>query len=84
MSGHTAPPGAFVNMRALPIGHWVGVRLPDGRDVVASHDEPIVAAMRRMNAAIVSGKPPDPAAVAAVAEWADSLTTGQLALWEAS
>jgi hypothetical protein len=66
-------PGEFINWRTLPDGHWVGVRLPDGRHVVTDGREPVAAAMRKVNAAIAGGKPPDPAWFAGITAWLDSL-----------
>jgi hypothetical protein len=53
-------------------GHWVHVRLPDGRDAVARHDDPIVPVMRRiLKATGMSHTDADPRDVAAVARWLD-------------
>ena len=53
-------------------GHWVHVKLPDGRDAVARYDDAIVPTMRRILKATgmnhVEAAPRD---YAAVARWLD-------------
>jgi len=53
-------------------GHWVHVRLPDGRDAVARYDDPIVPVMRRiLKATGMDHKEADTRDYAAVARWLD-------------
>jgi hypothetical protein len=67
-----------VNLRALPVGHWVIVCY-GGSEAVARFDDPVVPAWRRVR----DGKP-RAGDVAAVAAWlARRPRTEQLALWEA-
>ena len=53
-------------------GHYVHVRLPDGRDALASYDDPVVPVMRRiLKATGMDHKEADPRDYAAVARWLD-------------
>jgi hypothetical protein len=62
------------------LDHVVAIRLPDGRHAVASYLDPIVVAMRRVNACIGEGKPGRDEDYAEVAAWLDGQAAGQLEL----
>ena len=80
----------MTGIRDLPPGHWVVAHLPDGRTAIAPHNDPIVAAMRRIHkAGLTTPRTRFPGTLqdyAAITDWLDQQQpeTGQIPLWRAA